>query len=427
MTPPRITLLHPAFGHVGGAEVLVLRHAVLLRSLGCDVRVVTRRYDRERWQSWTAPHDVAIDHVPRGWWEKQLNPGPARTLHAAAQRLAPHLAGADCVVAYNAPAPAILGTRLPDRARTAWHCNEPPRELHFPETARTAVAHLPAHALVNAPARATPADADSFLALPDLTWVARKLAWYQRRLTERPRFVVERSLDIQRVRALGHIVALSNYSAETVRMIYGRGVDAVVYPLVPEPPSVPRRAGVDRAGGLHVLLHSRFEPMKNIGGVLRGFARFRARVPGAHTLHVVGTGSLAEPLRTSDDARALGDAVRWHGYLDDGALAAVYARCDVLAALPFDEPFGMVFPEAALRGLLLIGPDHGGPVEILDGGALGWAVDAFDPEPLADALEAVWRLSDGEADRRRTQVAAACRERYGAAAIGPQLREALLD
>lgn len=415
---PRVTLFHPAFGYVGGAEVLVMRHAALLRAFGCDVQLVTRAYDAERWRPWEGA-DFAVECVPRGWWEKKLYRGPRRSLLGAARRLAPRVAESDCVVAYNAPAPAILGTLPPPAARAVWHCNEPPRELHFPETARAAVAHLPAHPLTNGPAR-TP--------LLDLAWVARKLADYHRRLAERWRFALDRTLDVERVRQLDRIIALSDYSAESVRLVYGRLVDAVVPPVVPAPAAVPRRAGIDRAGGgLHVLAHARLEPMKNIDAVLHGFARFRARVPGAHQLHVVGTGPWLDPLRAASDALDLGDAVRWHGYLDAVALETVYARCDVFALLPLDEPFGMVFPEAALRGLLLIGPDHGGPAEILDGGALGWAVDAFDPEPLADALEEVWGLADGEADRRRARAAAACEARYGAAAVGPALRAAFLD
>ena len=417
-TRPRVTLFHPAFGYVGGAEVLALRHAALLRSLGCDVRVLTGAYDAERWAPWTASHEVAVECVPRSWLEKKLYRGPRRALLGAARRFAPHFAESDCVVAYNAPAPAVLATLPPAGARAVWHCNEPSREMHVPETMRAAVAHAPAATLTNG----GPAP------IPDLAWVAEKVAEYRWRLAHKWRFALDRVLDIERVRALDRIVTISDYSAESVRLVYGREVDAVVPPLVPAPAAVPRRAGIDRAGGgLGVLAHARLEPMKNLPTVLDGFARFCSRVPGAHRLHVVGAGPWGGRLRARGDALGLGDAVHWHGYLDADALEAVYARCDVFALLPFDEPFGMVFPEAAHRGLLLVGPDHGGPAEILDGGAYGWMVDAFDPEPLADALGEAWRMSDGEANRRRERAAAAVRARYSAAALGPRLRAALLD
>jgi glycosyltransferase involved in cell wall biosynthesis len=98
-----------------------------------------------------------------------------------------------------------------------------------------------------------------------------------------------------------------------------------------------------------------------------------------------------------------------------------------MALLPADEPFGMVYPEAAQRGLLLIGPDHGGPVEILDGGALGWTVDIFSPEPLAEAFAEAWRLPAHEVTRRRERAAAACHDRYGPHATLPALLAQLVD
>jgi glycosyltransferase involved in cell wall biosynthesis len=107
--------------------------------------------------------------------------------------------------------------------------------------------------------------------------------------------------------------------------------------------------------------------------------------------------------------------------LDEDKLREVYAACDVFALLPFDEPFGMVFPEAAARGLLLIGPDHGGPFEILDGGRLGWVCDPFQPAAIAEALHRIRSLPDGEADERRSIADEACRARFSEAAIVPQL------
>jgi glycosyltransferase involved in cell wall biosynthesis len=202
----------------------------------------------------------------------------------------------------------------------------------------------------------------------------------------------------------------------------------VIYPTVPiveDPPARPG-GGLDSAG-LRVLVHSRLEPVKNIAMVLRGFHAFRTSHPGAHELHVVGQGQEEPNLRAVARELGIEPLVRFHGFLDQQSLEAVYARCDVMALLPADEPFGMVYPEAAQRGLLLIGPDHGGPVEILDGGALGWTVDIFSPEPLAEAFAEAWRLPAHEVTRRRERAAAACRDRYGPRATLPALLAQLVD
>jgi glycosyltransferase involved in cell wall biosynthesis len=75
----------------------------------------------------------------------------------------------------------------------------------------------------------------------------------------------------------------------------------------------------------------------------------------------------------------------------------------------------------------LVGPDHGGPFEIVDGGRLGWACDPFNPEALAAAFEEIWASSDGTLDERRSLAEKACRDRYSEATIGPKLRRALED
>ena len=431
---PLVAALHPAFHFVGGAEVLVLRQLAALRAPDLALRLVTRRVEGERWAARFAALDLDVRVVPRRWWERHVDRSPARRHGRAAERVAPHLADAACVVAYNHPASVTLGTLRP-AARSVWQCNEPPRDLHFPEVTRRAVAELRAlaepPAVTLLPGRGPkgdrrPPDGGELDVAPDrsidLAWTAGRLAWRARHLAD-PAFAAERALDVAAVGRLDDVVAISDYTAETARQVYGCRVP----PIVPAPAAVPRRQGLARSGGgLQLLTHTRLEPLKNVDAVLRGFARFRGRVAGDHRLHVVGTGSLAPALRRAADALGLGDAVRWHGFLPDAELAAVYAACDVVAFLPFDEPFGMVLPEAALGGLLCIGSDHGGPAEILDGGALGPTVPPLDAEALADALEATWRLSDAGADARRARLVHACRGRYAADVVGPRLRRALL-
>jgi glycosyltransferase involved in cell wall biosynthesis len=93
--------------------------------------------------------------------------------------------------------------------------------------------------------------------------------------------------------------------------------------------------------------------------------------------------------------------------------------------VPLDEPFGLVFPEAMARGLLALGPDHGGPAEILDHGALGEIVDPLDPDAIAVGFARIRRLSDAEVEKRRVAADAACRARYGADVVGARMLELL--
>ena len=199
----------------------------------------------------------------------------------------------------------------------------------------------------------------------------------------------------------------------------------MVYPIVRFPARGRSRAGLDRSRGLQILAHARLDAAKNLDHVLRGFALYRPRAAGAQ-LHVVGIGDQAPKLRRLARRLGLGQSIQFHGFLPVSELEHVYSACDVFALTPLDEPFGMVFPEAAARGLLLVGPNHAGPNEILDGGRLGWTCDPFAPESLAETFERVAACSDAEIDARRNKTDESCRSRFSEAAIGPQLERIVL-
>jgi glycosyltransferase involved in cell wall biosynthesis len=304
------------------------------------------------------------------------------------------------VLAANHPCSTMLG-QVKTAARRIWQCNEPPRRIHL----RGANPFLAARV-----------DATGGKGIEDAC------APFARRLAGPASETA--AFDVESVSRLDRIFAISAFSRDNTRGIYGRCGDEVVPPIVRFPGAVSPRAGLDRSG-LQVLAHTRLEVPKNVDTLLRGFARFRAATcPGAR-IHLVGDGPHRPRLEALAAELGLADVARFHGFLPESELRAVYAACDVFALLPLDEPFGMVFPEAAAQGLLLVGPDHGGPVEILEGGELGFLCNAFDPAALADALARIWALDDAEVDRRRVAADRACRARYAAEEVGPRLLRAL--
>jgi len=394
-----IGITHPSFATLGGAEVLLARQIAGLHARGHRVRLVTMALDPARWPAVAAAAEVRL--APKHWTDSLLP--AARRQRRRVTRQAAQLAGVDVVLASGHPANLVAAES--SAPRRVWYCNEPSRRLHFAATYPTLVAH------------ALAARDDSPLC-----------AYVRRRLVEddaaSARLTPLRRADADAVRRLDGVIANSAYAALLVRRVFGREPDAVVFPTVP-PPSVapPPRHPIDPRA-LRVLVHSRLELLKNLDPVLHGFARFAARHPGAHELHVVGTGPDAPRLRALAQG-LVGARAHFHDFLVDSALPEIYARCDVMAAVPPDEPFGMVFPEAALRGLLLVGPDHGGPADIIGRGAYGWAVDAFSADAIAGALEEIVALSADEAAARRARAADACRARYGEEATVEALLEVL--
>jgi glycosyltransferase involved in cell wall biosynthesis len=400
----RLGIFHPAFESVGGAELLVAAQVQHYRAQGAQPEVITLGYDPSRW----ARHleGVPVRVVPKRQWTDLFSGwGRLDKLHQRGARAARALKDFDLVIAHNFPSSAMLGA-APIRARKLWQCNEPPRGIHMRQ------ANPALTARVEATAGQGPDEASRQF--------AEDLAAHDRVMGHESSELDRRRYDLAAVGQLDLIYAISEFSRDNARAIYGRCRDEVIYPIVRFPEGGFNRSGLERSVR-RVLVHSRLEALKNIDTVIRGFRHFLEASPVPCELHVVGDGAARHRLERLATELCPAGSVRFHGYLPDADLRKVYEACDVFALLTLDEPFGMVYPEAAAKGLLLIGPDHGGPLEILDGGRLGWAVDAFSPEALAQALHEIWSLDDAEVDRRREQADRACRSRYGLAAVGPQL------
>lgn len=404
---PRVALFHPSFAVAGGAEFLIATQASNLAADGMDLRLVTMAFDAKRWSARLAGVDIRT-YSKRHWLDALMPWDRIGKIRRRALAAAPHLQDRDVVLAYNFPTNDMLGyLELP--ARTIWQCNEPPRGLHMREANPILSARVDASR-----GHFTEDAAASF---------ARRLLRFDRSLSGQSSLRNRRAFDLDTTSRIDTLFAISAFSRDNARRIYGRCEEQPIYPVVRFPEGGRSRRGLDRSG-LQVLVHSRLEVLKNIDTVIRGFAQFQATNPGAR-LQIVGEGAHRPRLEALAKELLAQGSYRFHGYLPDEELRVVYEGCDVFALLTLDEPFGMVYPEAAAKGLLLIGPDHGGPLEILDGGRLGWAVDAFSPEALAEAMAEIWSLEDADIERRRDLADRACRSRYGIEAIAPQLKALL--
>ena len=401
----QVRVLHPSLCHVGGAEVLMVKQAALLASLGAAVRIRTFAYDSSRWSERVGgvPVDALRARVPG-----RKPPGVPRS--PADRRVAwllDDLEAADLAIAHNYPASAALGACKKSRLRV-WYCHEPPRFL-YPEEVSPFL-HENAE---RAPSRHGP----RYYRTSMKSWFGG-LPLIGRR--SRPK----RELDRRGVRGLDAVWANSEYTRDNVRRVYGSLDVEVVYPTIDFPPDAVARTGLPREG-LEILTLTRLEWVKNLDTLLEGFSRFRKRDDRRAQLHIVGEGPAGKALREQAVRLGIGEAVHLYGFLRDAEISKLMARCQLFACLPLDEPFGMVFPEAMAHGLLVLGPDHGGPLEILDGGRLGEVVDSLSPEAIADGLARLRGLSDADADRRRSAGALAARQRFAREATSARVTSLL--
>jgi glycosyltransferase involved in cell wall biosynthesis len=322
-----------------------------------------------------------------------------------ARRLSQALAGVDVAIAHNYPMSRVLGTASTS-ARKIWYCNEPNREIHLIAANPTLAAcvesgtHLATDAVrFHLETRRRQRD--------PIPGIRHKLVW-------------ERNRDLASVDRLDVLCANSNYARELAIRTYGPRPFKVLLPVVRFPDRGSSRTGLDRKE-LRILVHTRLEPAKNVDTVLRGFAHFLATSRRRASLHIVGEGTSRKPLHLLTCELGIEESVTFHGFVSELELRRIYDFCEVFALLPVDEPFGMVFPEAAAQGLLLVGPDHGGPFEIMENGKLGFVSNVFSPEQLASSFERLLSLNDLEVDAQRVAADASCRNRFSAEVIGPQM------
>ena len=405
----RIVIFHNHFSAMGGAEILLATQARWLAGRGHDVRLATFQIDA----GYAARHldGLGVTEIgyPRGVRRAELL--TLAQLPELVERTARGIGEADAVLAYNFPCAPVTAMAVKN-ARRVWYACEPSRALYQRE----------GNPVTAARASSVGRGARDFATRQLARRMQRGrlrdtlLPWTARRVREL------REVDRAGVAQLDGVVSLSQYGADCVQQATGRTDVDVIYPMVRFSNAVGRRMGM-RRDAPQILVQTRIAVPKNLDTLIRGVARVRRIYPRA-TLHVVGSGGGREALEQIARETMPGD-VRFHGFLPDDALDRLSAECDVFAFVPVDEPFGMVFPEAAARGLLMVGPDHGGPREILEGGAIGEMCNPYDPASVADAILRTLSLSDAEADQRRIDADASVRARFGPDVIGGQLEQFL--
>lgn len=193
-------------------------------------------------------------------------------------------------------------------------------------------------------------------------------------------------------------VAISKFSRGKLEEFAGRGMGVeVILPGAPavapvsqsEIEAVRARFTLDSAP--YVLGVGRFIPRKGQGTLIKAFAIVLERHPNTHLL-LAGRGPELDACR--EKARALGIEGHVHcpGYVDDEALAALYAGCTLFALATGEdeggqvEGFGLVFAEAQARGKPVVAGRSGGTVDAVLHEKTGLLVRPDDADAIAAAI-----------------------------------------
>lgn len=387
----KIAIVHPSLAVRGGAEQVVLWLAEELSRRGYGVTIITTDFDARLY----GPREgrpYAILTLPLGGYTYD----PVQYLRAG-WALRGVLEGFDCVNPHNFPAyvwVAVARALNPRIARTLWFCEEPVRWF-YPQVCNRHMLEL---------RRRKGEGVDRWPRWP--RW-RRTVSNFRQRLRNW-RWGLARVMDRWAVRRLDRVLANSAFIAGQVQAIFGvparpcllgipihrfNGQGEVAQPLPPAP---------------YVLTVTRLFPEKNVENILAALVVLREQGALPFRRYVIaGDGPLRSALETTAARWGLRDAVEFTGPVSDARLAALYRHASLVVYLPLDETFGLVFLEAALCKRAVLGPNHGGPTELIQHGVTGLQVDPLNPREIAQAL--VYSLSRpdllrqyGEAGHQRT-------------------------
>lgn len=210
---------------------------------------------------------------------------------------------------------------------------------------------------------------DNYLAGEELAPLAR---WLVRRLVGRLR-----AWDYAAAQRVSHFVAISSAIKARIRRYYNRGAE-VIYPPVDTArfQPAPRDAIED-----YYLIVSRLAPYKRIDLAVQAASEL------GFPLKIAGSG------RDLDRLQALaGENVEFLGYVPDGALPQLMAKCAALL-FPGLEDFGIVPVQAQATGRPVIAYRGGGALDTVVPAVTG----EFFADATVDSLKSVWRRFDAGA------------------------------
>lgn len=170
---------------------------------------------------------------------------------------------------------------------------------------------------------------------------------------------------------------------QSVIFVVPNGVAAELFSVVrvPRPESAPRT----------ILYVGRFDPYKNVTGLVEIFHKVRSRAPFDVRLLVIGAPDPRYP-EAFEKARELGieSFIEWRGHQQPEELAKAYATADVLVLPSRYEGFGLTVLEAMACGTPVVCSNRGSLPEVVGDTAV-----MHDPDDLAGFAEAVLKvLSD---------------------------------
>ena len=363
----RIAIIHPGMDVKGGAENIVVWLADGLIRRGHVVQVIADRYTPALWPAERLGKlDVRL--MPVSILNRVFNSRRLRHWDHVRQ-LKKMLRKFDVVIGQHFPTYTWAAqARGWQPWRLVWLCQEPLRRLHPDVTD----AHLLDYQ------RYTPAGVENdhlYMAATERLRGTR----HRRMRTER-----NRRWDIAGARQCDMIVTNSAFTGDNVRRIFGR--EPVVCHL-----GVPLAAEPEYCRGDYAAVLTTLAIRKNVYNVIRAMdVLVNRRGRKDIRLRIGGRGPDRDELEKNAADLGLKEHVEFIGGMPDEDLPEFYRRARLVVYCPIDEPFGLVPLEALAQKTPVVVSNHGGPSEVVEHGVMGLHVNPFDPNDIADGIQALW-------------------------------------
>ena len=227
------------------------------------------------------------------------------------------------------------------------------------------------------------------------------------------------------LRRAERVLALSFHTAERIKQMVpdaANRVETVLFPVDTRRFKPSQTVRDDPPYGRYLMLAARInDPRKNVGLLLRAFARVREEHPDL-SLVLVGEDPNDAVLRL---VRELGlkDAVIFGGIVPADELLRLYQGAALFCLPSLQEGLGIVVLEALACGTPVVTTRCGGPEGIVIDGETGRVVDELhEPAPYAAAILDL--LHDRERlARMRARCAAFAADNFASPVVAEQLRE----
>ena len=197
----------------------------------------------------------------------------------------------------------------------------------------------------------------------------------------------------------------ARFAADRLQVVHN-GIEPGARPSLEDRNAARTRLGI-RGDRFVAMTVARLDPVKDLVGLLDGFAKVRVHVPDAR-LVVVGDG----PERARIEQRAakadLAGSVILTGYQSN--VRALLPAADVYVSNSISEGVSITILEAMAAAVPVVATSVGGTPEVLDGGVGGTLVPARSPDRLAAAILDLARAAGrrarvGDEGRRRVETA----------------------